>query len=376
MPIQGLFPVLPLIRDEFGASYVTISLYVASLGVVRLILALPSGYWADRFDRKKVLILTGLLCVAGQLVMVLSTNMALLIFSRVLTGAASIMTTITLTVVLAQMSSATGKGVTLSMNNVVHQASGIVSSAAAGFLAAWGGWRLPFWVFAALVAISIIVILFLRLPGPNQSEPRARAKGSWRSGVLSAGRSFWFLFLLSAFVFFFRGGLRHTLIPLIGQDVLQISVERLGIYLSLLSAMAVCGISLGGWLSDRYGRKAVLGAGLILSTAAALAFLMSEYFNPFLPACFLIGAGAIINSMPNILASDLAPPSSLGRIIGANRFFGDTAYFAGPFIVGLLLDHFGFQAPLIVVAAFGIVTLAVVMIFVPARTGLEAVRAR
>ena len=60
MPFHALLPLLPLIRDEISASYSQISIFLASLGIVRLILALPSGFLADHFNKKNVTVETTL----------------------------------------------------------------------------------------------------------------------------------------------------------------------------------------------------------------------------------------------------------------------------------------------------------------------------
>jgi len=56
MPLHAVLPVLPLIRDELHASYSEISFFVAGIGIIRLVLAFPSGYLVDRFDKKKMML--------------------------------------------------------------------------------------------------------------------------------------------------------------------------------------------------------------------------------------------------------------------------------------------------------------------------------
>ncbi|MFQ5841732.1 MAG: MFS transporter [Thermodesulfobacteriota bacterium] len=65
MPMIAVVPLLPMIRDELTASYSQISIFVACLGIVRILFAFPSGFLADRFDRKKILLLSGFLSVSG-----------------------------------------------------------------------------------------------------------------------------------------------------------------------------------------------------------------------------------------------------------------------------------------------------------------------
>ena len=160
MPMQALLPVLPMIRDEISASYLQISFFVACLGLVRLFFAFPSGFLADRYDRKKILISSGLLCICGLLVLCFSNTFFELIVSRVLVGFGSILCNITVLVLLSEIAGPDSKGILLSMNNVVHNAGGIVGPALAGVLAGWYHWRLPFGVVAGLILMSVLVIVF------------------------------------------------------------------------------------------------------------------------------------------------------------------------------------------------------------------------
>ena len=73
MPLHAVLPVLPLIRDELHASYSEISFFVASIGIIRLVLAFPSGYLVDRFDKKKMLLFSGYLAGSVSVGMILDS---------------------------------------------------------------------------------------------------------------------------------------------------------------------------------------------------------------------------------------------------------------------------------------------------------------
>ena len=84
MSLSALFPVLPAIRDEINASYSQIAFFVATVGVVRVFGALPSGWMADRFNRKIILVASGCLNIAGLIVLSIAHNIYQLIASRIL----------------------------------------------------------------------------------------------------------------------------------------------------------------------------------------------------------------------------------------------------------------------------------------------------
>lgn len=369
MPLHALFPVLPMIRDELSASYSQIAVFVGCIGAIRIVLAVPSGYIADRFDKKKILIMSGFVSVVGLLVMVFSHNIYQLIASRILTGISSIVTTITILVVLSELAGSNSRGMMMSMNNVIHNAGGIVAPVFTGFLSAWYNWRLPFIINAGLIllsmgliAVSIPALKPIHISKRDVKKPDGNGflDTDFKSEIIRLIP----VFAISIFIFFYRSSFRHNIIPFYARDVFNISIKALGSYISLIGFIAMVSIFVMGYLSDRYGRKVVLMPSIIFSTLAVFAMLLPEKWNPLLAVSILVGMGAIINSMPNILISDIASPGSVGKIIGINRIFADSGYLAGSIITGSILDHYGFRVPLYVVIGFAIFTLILITFFI------------
>jgi len=368
--MHALFPLLPMIRDEFNASYSQISIFLASLGIVRLILAYPSGILADRFNKKQVLLFSGVLCMGGLLILSFAHSFLQLLLSRVLIGFSSILCNITILSLIAQLARHEKKGLMMSMNNVVHNAGGIVSPALAGFLAKWFSWRVSFLAVAGLVLFSMVMLLALFKGRPTPKHQSRETSPADPRIPLYKNTRFLFtrlvpVFAIGFFVFFYRGYFRHTIIPFFGKDVFQIEVDTLGIYFSLTAGIAMVSLSVLGYLSDRLGRKTVFLPSTFLCAIAALFLLLPPSLSPLLMCCIFVGLGSVINSMPNILISDLVPPHAFGRIMGFNRIFADSGYFLGTLLAGLLLDQFGFRIPVYCIAGYALVTMLITGLTIP-----------
>ena len=372
MPLHAILPVLPLIRDELQASYSEISFFVASIGIIRLLLSFPSGYLVDRFDKKKMMLFSGCMSVTGLLLMSFSHSIYQLIFSRILIGTSSILCTITILVVLAELAGENSKAMMMSMNNVIHNAGGIVAPVFAGFLSGRYNWRLPFIVNAAFIVLSMAVI-FLTVPALNttasdiKKDPSGKKNKFIPAGFRAEIIRLIPVFGVAVFVFFYRSAFRHNLIPFYAKDVFQISTEALGFYISLTGMVAMISIFVSGHLADRFGRKVVVMPAVSLSGLAAAALLLPVGWNPLLLTSILVGMGAIINSMPNILITDIASPGSVGKLIGINRIFADSGYLIGSVAAGMMLDYFGFVVPVLVVAGFAAFTLGLTVLYIPKR---------
>jgi MFS family permease len=272
-------------------------------------------------------------------------------------------------VVLSELAGANSKAMMMSMNNVIHNAGGIVAPVFAGVLSGFYNWRLPFIVNAVFILLSMVMIA-LTVPSLKSTTANSRKDPDSKSNnYLPPGFGAEIIRLIpvfgvSVFVFFFRSGFRHNLIPFYAKDVFRISTEALGFYISLTGMIAMISIFVCGHLADRYGRKAVLMPTIIVSALAAVALLLPERLYPLLVACILAGTGAIINSMPNILITDIASPGSVGKLIGINRIFADSGYLVGSVSVGMILDSFGFRIPVYVVAGFAAFTLVIIALFI------------
>lgn len=357
MPLVGLLPVLPMIRHEIHATYSEISIFIACLGIVRLVFAFPSGLLADRFDKKKILLSSGVCCVCGLLLLTSSYTILQLILSRILIGISSIVCSITTLVVLSEFAGSGKKGVMMSMNNIIHNAGAIAGPILCGIIAATYNWRTPFLLFSLLIILSMILLIFTlkalnTTSKKTMGETIAHRGPGGQKGFEGGVSKFFPVFILALFVFFYRSSFRHTLIPFYGKDVFYVRVATLGFYISLTSGVAMISIFMFGTMSDRYGRKAVLIPGIALSASAVFALMLPKSFNPLLISCTFIGAGAIINSMPNVLISDLAASNTVGRTLGLNRIFADSGYFLGSIFTGSMLDHFGFRVPLYALGLF------------------------
>ena len=137
---------------------------------------------------------------------------------------------------------------------------------------------------------------------------------------------------------------------------LHVSVSGAGMLVVVYSVGAGVAAFLSGKLSDHYGRRRFLLAGvMIFALASALAF-RTRSFGGLLAARALTGLGAGTLSTCSIaFAGDWFPYAVRGRAIGLIS----TAYFAAP-ILGVPLaaqvaDRFGWRHPFLMFALLGLV---------------------
>jgi ABC-type branched-subunit amino acid transport system ATPase component/predicted MFS family arabinose efflux permease len=165
--------LLPNIRDDFGLNTQGILTVVSLSFVAALILALPIGFWADRYNRVNIVILAG-----------------------VLWGTFSVLTGLAVSVVMLALVRA-GSGLGRAFNDPVHNSlipdyydvpvrpkayavhrSGnaiglFLGPLLGGLIAYFLGWRAPFIIFAIPTAIFVALAFRLREPVRGAFERRA-----------------------------------------------------------------------------------------------------------------------------------------------------------------------------------------------------------
>jgi MFS family permease len=241
---------------------------------------------------------------------------------------------------------------------------GALLSMGAGAIADWHGYRVMFTVAACVSICNPLVGLLLKDKTVAPSERQdASPAGRWAglSGsffLLLAGR-------LAAAAAQFVGSLSRTLV-----------MGEMGYAATAISsAVAVGGIValgaslLAGWLSDRVGRKWLLGA-CYLGGAGGLAVLAvaTSLVHFWLATILLSLVGAVAGGIGSALVTDLMPPETLGRglsLFSAMGWMGGIVGYAG---TGYAIENLGL-APTVIAGA--LVSLTAIVLLVPIRVARQ-----
>jgi MFS family permease len=107
-----------------------------------------------------------------------------------------------------------------------------------------------------------------------------------------------------------------------------------------------------GPLSDRWGRKGLIVAGMWVQAAGLFLTAFTRDFGWWLVASVLLGLGTAM-VYPSLIAavSDASHPSWRARSLSVYRFWRDVGYAIGALAAGLIADAFGFSAAIAVIGA-------------------------
>jgi len=131
-----------------------------------------------------------------------------------------------------------------------------------------------------------------------------------------------------------------------------LDTARIGFIAGLYPASWAIGQLVTGPLSDRYGRRPIIAAGMWLQGTALLWFVIGTGFVAWSSAAILLGVGTAL-VYPTLLAAvgDYSDPAWRAAATGVYRFWRDAGYLFGALLAGLIADLAGIPAAVGILAA-------------------------
>ncbi len=373
--------VLPLLaKDEFGLTgYTFIFTYVVAFGITKAAANYFAGTWSDRYGRKPVLIAGWLFAIPVPLMLIWAPNWGWVVAANVLLGINQGLTWSTTVIMKIDLVGPKQRGLAMGLNEAAGYGAVALTSLAAGYLAAEHGLRpAPFLLGIAYTALALgLSTLAVReTRGHAHAEaathvPRSDGRHDHLHGGLSnrsvfAQTSFREPALSSAsqagMVNNLNFGLSWGLFPLLFASS-GLPVGRIGVLFALYPAVWGVGQLFTGALSDRWGRKHLITAGMFTQATALAVIATADAFAVWAFGAMLLGAGTSM-VYPTLLATigDVAHPAWRGRAVGIYRVWRDLGYAVGALMGGVVADLWGLRAAVWVAAAISVVSALIVAI--------------
>jgi len=121
----------------------------------------------------------------------------------------------------------------------------------------------------------------------------------------------------------------------------------------------------GALLGDRFGRRRIVFAGLLLAGVADVALLGVQSYPLFLVLCLAMGAADFFSSSQTAMLGDLTSVRHRALVLGIYRFAVDLGAFIGPLVLALLLDARGLEAAILLSSSALIGSAALVRTLYP-----------
>lgn len=365
--------VVPLMgADIFHIDSATlITSFIVSFGVVKAFANLVSGQIADKWGRKRVLVIGWLAGLPVPFMIIMAPNWEWIIAANVLLGLSQGFAWSMTVIMKVDLVGPKGRGLAVGLNEFAGYFAVGVTAFLTGYLASRYGLRpTPIYlgIFYALAG-TILSILVVR---DTRQHVRLEASGVAKE---ASPLSFGDVFLLTSFkdrnlfaasqaglINNLNDGMSWGIFPLFF-NTLGLGVERIGILKAVYPMVWGIGQIVTGPLSDRLGRKGLIVGGMWVQAIGLIMTALTGQFEWWLLASVLLGVGTAM-VYPSLIAavSDASHPSWRARSLSVYRFWRDLGYAIGALSAGLIADRFGFGAAILTIGIVTFLSGAVVAI--------------
>jgi DHA1 family multidrug resistance protein-like MFS transporter len=328
--LSVISPVLPDYAKSFNITTQLVGFAVAAFAGARLVMDIPAGVLADRFGRKRNMIFGLIVVILSSIGGGAAKSYIWLILARIAEGLGSAFYVTSATTWVAQISAGEYRGRYMSLYSGLLFAGSAFGPTIGGFAAQhFNSLRAPFFAYAAFAFAGLMATLPLKEPAEITQTTRAKVSMREVPGVLSNGPFMLVNFSVLA-LFFLRSGVRSTLVPLFASENLGLSVERIGLVLTVAAIVTSAITFPSGWLSDRVGRKKPIMACLFLSAIAVLLVPLTKSFGSLMGVLAFYGLATGLQGSIAAWPADVAPQGKMGTAMGVYREMGDLGLVLGP----------------------------------------------
>ena len=358
--------VVPLIgAEEFRiASTTLVTSFIVSFGVVKAVTNLVSGHYADVYGRKRLLVLGWLIALPVPFMIGWGPSWGWIVGANALLGVSQGLTWSMTVIMKIDLVGPKSRGLAVGLNEFAGYLAVGLTALATGYIAQRYGLRPePFYlgvVYAVLgLALSIFLIRDTRhhvgLESANHAEAAEPVRfwtvfrrASWGDRNLFAASQ-------AGLVNNLNDGMSWGIFPLFYASF-GLAVERIGILKAIYPVVWGVMQTVTGPLSDRWGRKGLIVAGMWVQAAGLFLTAATRQFGWWLAASVLLGLGTAM-VYPTLIASvsDASHPTWRARSLSVYRFWRDMGYAIGALAAGVIADLFGAAWA---IGTIGVLTLA------------------
>lgn len=342
-------------QESFSADEFLVGAVIAGFAIGRLVFDIPSGVLSDRVGLSKAMILGLATLVGASLLAGLATSYWMLMLARVLEGIGSAIY-VSAAIAFVLLSSGVAKRRTsIGSYQSILMLGPITGPVAGAPIAAFFGYNMPYFAFALMVAVGLVIITILNYRGRfdvagSLSEKENTMHKADMTVYLNAAAIATFGFA------FIRSGIYTTGLPLFAYGGLSLSVFDVGVILTVASASNLASSFFSGRITEMYGMQKPLFAAILASAALVAVIPLATSMVFLLAIMTLMGVSSGFFGQSLAWAAEqieekvkrkqnengvaLGIHSHVTRGIGFNRMIGDFGLVLGPLFVGYVISTF------------------------------------
>jgi MFS family permease len=343
---DGLFVyTLPLYLRELKASPADVGLLYSILSLSSALTIIPGGFLADRFDRKKLMILGWAIWVPAPLMFSVATHWSQLlpvisVYGFLIAGPAT-------SAYIATSANKDRITVTFTAISASWSLGYIFSPALGGYISTQIGTSWVFFLAFALYVLAAVTLFFLQSQHPkmlNEKSPASTGSRPFDS------RKIILLSIYFATAIFFLSITRPLVVQFF-KDVFIIDSFHVGVLGSVtFSGWAVISMGLGK-IGDKWTKAAAVATALVLGSISLIIIISFNNFPVLVLASFIHGGSYPLWSLMSAAVCSIAPEMSRGRWVSVSQAMTTLTAFVAPYLGGILYEASPYMPFYVVIVA-------------------------
>ncbi|TLY68889.1 MAG: MFS transporter [Gammaproteobacteria bacterium] len=366
--------VVPLIgSQEFRIASTTIVVsFIVSFGVVKAFANLISGHLADLYGRKHLLVAGWLIGLPVPFMIGWGPTWGWVVAANALLGINQGLAWSMTVIMKVDLVGPKSRGLAVGLNEFAGYLSVGLTAFLTGYIAARYQLRpQPFYLGIGYAAVGLVLATLL----VRDTRHHVRLEASRHAAASMDTLGFWQIFRRTSFgdrnlfaasqaglVNNLNDGMSWGIFPLFFTSF-GLGIERIGTLKAIYPVVWGVFQTVTGPLSDRWGRKALIAAGMWVQAVALCLTAAAHSYRWWLVASVLLGLGTAM-VYPTLIASvsDASHPIWRARSLSVYRFWRDMGYAIGALLAGIITDLVGAAYAIAAIGALTFVSGTIVAV--------------
>jgi len=370
-----IYMVFPLFFSAIGLSKGESGLLISIGTFAGIISSVAAGLLSNRYGRKKVLVLGTLLyTIVFFIFNAVGNSFNALFISRFIAGIGFYIMPVMVTTMAADIFPPGERGRAMGLFSAAGGIGSLIGPLIAPLLIAGSNYSLYFVFSGGFVAVSAVMMLIF-VKETLQKEKMLSEKNASKGfkidvpGFLKSVKGLGAVvgvFLVAILVY--RTGLTmiDPFMSLFLEDIVHIDLSQVSYVFAMRALTTIIFSPLAGIMVDKSGSKIVVLLGVFLSIVDLIGFTIAGGFLWMVTLNLVYGiTWAFTMTAMNTLMADLLNPKMRGFGLGIQSAISQQSSTLGSLFSGFIIDAYGFNLVFYLAAAFCVVTLVLIQVFVP-----------